>query len=92
MAKWRNGSLFHRQTLQPVLDMKIRFCEHNKGKGKTYRRLKEEYPDFNIKIKECIKECGTCSGKPMATVKKVKISAGNGDDLYKKIVNTIKKS
>lgn len=54
--------------------------------------MKEEYPDLNIKIKECIKECGTCSGKPMATIKKIKISARNGDNLYRKIVDTIKKT
>lgn len=72
--------------------MKIRFCEHNKGKGKVYRRLKEEYPDLNIKIKDCIKQCGSCSGKPMATINKEKISASKGDDLYRKIVEAIKKS
>jgi len=92
MERWRNESSFHRQVLPPVLEMKIRFCEHNKGKGKAYRRLKEEYPDLNIKIKKCIKECGTCSGKPMATVNKDKISASTGDDLYRKIADTIKKA
>jgi uncharacterized protein YuzB (UPF0349 family) len=72
--------------------MKIRFCEHNKGKGKVYRRLKEDYPDLNIKIKECIKECASCGGKPMATVNKNRISASDGDGLYRKLVEAIKKS
>ena len=70
--------------------MKIRFCEHNKGKGKVYRQLKEEFPDLNIKIKDCIKQCGTCSEKPMATVDKEKISAREGVELFKKIVDVIK--
>ncbi len=70
--------------------MKIRFCEHNKGKGKVYRQLKEEYPDLNIKIKDCVKECGTCSEKPLAKVNKEKISARDGDGLYLKIVEAIK--
>jgi uncharacterized protein YuzB (UPF0349 family) len=70
--------------------MKIRFCEHNKGKGKVYRRLKEEFPDLNIKIKECIKHCSACREMPMATVDKEKITARDGDGLYDKIVATIR--
>ena len=45
--------------------MKIRFCEHNKGKGKVFRRLTEEFPDLNIKIKDCIKQCSACREHPM---------------------------
>lgn len=71
--------------------MKIRFCDHNKGKGKAYRQLKEDFPNLDIKVKGCIKQCGTCGDKPMATVNKEKVSAREGDDLYKKIVAAIKK-
>jgi uncharacterized protein YuzB (UPF0349 family) len=69
--------------------MKIRFCEHNKGKGKVYRRLREEFPDLNIKIKECVKQCSACSETPMATVDKKKVVARDGDRLYQKIVEII---
>lgn len=72
--------------------MKIRFCEHNKGKGKVFRRLKEEFPDLNIKIKDCIKQCGACREMPMATVDKKKITGHDGDDLYEKIETAIKKA
>lgn len=71
--------------------MKIRFCEHNKGKGKVYRRLTEEFPDLNVKIKECIKQCGTCREQPLATVNKQKVTAKDGDKLYEKIVELIEK-
>jgi len=71
--------------------MKIRFCEHNKGKGKVYRRLTEEFPDLNIKIKECIKQCGTCREQPLATVNKQKVTAKDGDRLYEKILELIEK-
>lgn len=71
--------------------MKIRFCEHNRGKGKVFRRLQEEFPDLNIKIKECVKQCGACSGTPMATVNKKKVVARDGDELYEKIVELIRK-
>ena len=71
--------------------MKIRFCEHNKGKGKVFRRLTEEFPDLNIKIKDCIKQCSACRDNPMATVDKERIIAKDGDRLYEKIRELIKK-
>ncbi|MBT1073016.1 DUF1450 domain-containing protein [Pelotalea chapellei] len=71
--------------------MKIRFCEHTKGKGKVYRRLKEEFPELNIKVKECIKQCSLCRETPMATVDKVKIVGRDSDDLYEKIIKAINK-
>jgi uncharacterized protein YuzB (UPF0349 family) len=70
--------------------MKIRFCEHSKGKGKVYRRLTEEFPDLNIKIKDCVKQCGACRENAMATVDKKKVVAKDGDQLYEKIVELIR--
>jgi len=71
--------------------MKIRFCEHNKGKGKVFRRLTEEFPDLNIKIKECIKQCSACRENPAATVDKQKVTGKDGDQLYERIVELIRK-
>ncbi|OGR29897.1 MAG: hypothetical protein A2X79_08830 [Desulfuromonadaceae bacterium GWB2_53_15] len=71
--------------------MKIRFCEHNKGKGKVYRRLKEEFPDLDIKIKDCVKQCGVCREMPLATVDKKKVTVRDGDELYVLIVALIQK-
>lgn len=71
--------------------MKIRFCEHNKGKGKVFRRLTEEFPDLNIKIKDCIKQCGACRENPAATVDKRKVTGKDGDQLYQRIVELIRK-
>ena len=69
---------------------KIRFCEHNKGKGKVVRRLEEEFPDLNIKIKSCVKQCGSCRDQPVAVVDKKKVLGKDGDDLYAKIVAMIR--
>lgn len=71
--------------------MKIRFCENNKGKGKVLRRLEEEFPDLNIKIKSCVKQCGICREQPVAVVDKVKVTGKNGDDLYARIIELIRK-
>ena len=70
--------------------MKIRFCEHNKGKGKIFRQLEEEFPGVNIKIKKCVKQCGACRETPMAVVDKKKLTARDGDELYRKIVELIR--
>jgi uncharacterized protein YuzB (UPF0349 family) len=73
------------------MPMKIRFCENNKGKGKVIRRLEEEFPELNIKIKSCVKQCGTCREQPVAVVDKVKVTAKDGDNLYQKIIELIRK-
>ena len=73
------------------MTMKIRFCEHNKGKGKVVRRLQEEFPDLNIKVKDCIKQCGRCHDMPMATIDKKRVVGKDGDELYQKIVEQIRK-
>jgi uncharacterized protein YuzB (UPF0349 family) len=70
--------------------MKIRFCEHNKGKGKVFRRLTEEFPDLNIKIKECVKQCSACREIPLATVDKKKVTGKDADQLYERIVELIR--
>ena len=73
------------------MTMKIRFCEKNKGKGKVLRRLEEEFPDLNIKVKSCVKQCGTCREQPVAVVDKVKVTARDGDELYTRIIDLIRK-
>lgn len=71
--------------------MKIRFCEHSKGKGKLFRRLQDEFPDLNIKIKDCIKQCSVCRDTPVATVDKRRVTARDPEELYRKIVEEIRK-
>lgn len=72
--------------------MKIRFCKHNKGKGKALRRLEENFPELNVKIKDCVKHCSACREMPLALVDKVKVTGKDGDELYNKIVELINKS
>lgn len=70
--------------------LKIRFCENNKGKGKVVRRLEEEFPDLNIKVKKCVKQCGICREQPVAVVDKKKVTGKDGDELYAKIIELIR--
>lgn len=55
------------------------------------RRLEEEFPDLNIKIKNCIKQCGSCREMPMAVVDKVRVTGKDGDALYARIIELIRK-
>ena len=73
------------------MTMKIRFCEHNKGKGKVIRRLEEEFPGLNVKVKSCVKQCGSCRDQPVAVVDKKKVTGKDGDELYDRIIELIRK-
>ncbi len=69
--------------------MKIRFCEHNKGTGKVAKKLKTDYPELNIKRKDCLNDCSICKKAPFAQVQGKVVKADDGDELYKKIVAEI---
>lgn len=53
--------------------------------------MKDEFPGLNIKIRDCIKQCGACREMPIATVDKRKVSGRDGDELYKNIIEAISK-
>lgn len=72
--------------------MKIRFCEHNEGSVSIFKRLKKEFPDDNIKRKDCIKSCGPCHKSPFALVKGKIVRAINSEELYSKLVEALKGS
>lgn len=65
--------------------MKVRFCDNNKGKGKVLRRLREEQPDIDAKVKKCLGICGPCAEQPVALVGGRKVKGKDGDDLYRRI-------
>lgn len=66
--------------------MKVRFCDNNKGKGKVLRRLQEEHPDIDAKVKKCLGFCGPCAEQPVALVGGKKVKGKDGDDLYRRVV------
>jgi uncharacterized protein YuzB (UPF0349 family) len=55
--------------------MKIRLCEHNQGSRSLVQQLQGQYPDLNIKLKNCAKQCKTCRRQPFALVDKQLIKA-----------------
>jgi uncharacterized protein YuzB (UPF0349 family) len=65
--------------------MKIRLCEHNKGAGKMCKLLKKEFPDGNIKLKNCIKKCGLCHKSLFAIVDGKAVCAIDSVELLGKV-------
>ena len=70
--------------------MKVRFCDNNKGKGTVLRRLEEEHPDIDAKVKKCLGICGPCAEQPVALVGGKKVQGKDGDDLYRRIVAALR--
>ncbi|MRR07321.1 MAG: DUF1450 domain-containing protein [Deltaproteobacteria bacterium] len=71
--------------------MKVRLCDKNKGKNKLAKRLEEELPDLDVKIKKCIDLCDDCSKARIALVDGKKVVAEELDDLVNKIAKSSKK-
>jgi uncharacterized protein YuzB (UPF0349 family) len=65
--------------------MKIRFCENNENSGVTFKRLRAEYPDLDIKRKKCLKNCGACNSSLFAVVDGITLRGRNGEELYLKL-------
>ncbi len=72
--------------------MKVRLCDKNKGKGKVEKRLKEKFPDVDVKVKKCIDVCGDCDKSMVARVDGKKIVAKDKEELHAEIVKKLKKS
>lgn len=70
--------------------MKVRLCDKNKGKTKVAKRLEEEVPELDLKIKKCIDLCDDCSKARIARVDGKKVVADEVDELVKKITKTDK--
>ena len=69
--------------------MKVRFCENNKGKGRALRRLQEEHPEVDAKVKKCLGRCGACAEQPIAVVGGKRVKGKDGDDLYGRILEAL---
>ena len=70
--------------------MKVRLCDKNKGKTKVAKRLEEEVPELDLKIKKCIDLCDDCSKARIARVDGKKVVADEVDELVKKITKSTK--
>jgi len=69
--------------------MKVRFCEHNKGMSKVYKKLTSTFPKLDVKIKDCIKKCGPCHKTPFAVVDGKTVCGLDAEDLYTKIIKNL---
>ena len=72
--------------------MKIRLCEHNKDAEQLVQRLQAEFPDMNIKLKKCAKQCKICKRQPFAIVAKQVVFASDAEQLYADLIGLFKQS
>lgn len=70
--------------------MKISFCGQNEGSAKVRKQLKKEFPDLNIKKKDCLKKCGPCKKMLFALIQGEMVRAAGSDELYHKIIVAMK--
>ena len=68
--------------------MKIRLCKHNRWSAQLLQQL-QIYPDLDIKIKDCIKQCKKCADRPLLKVNKQIISAKSSEDLFSQLAAII---
>jgi len=70
--------------------MKVRFCENNEGAATVYKRLKADFPEQDIKRKNCVKCCSTCNCTLFAVVAGNTLRGKSSADLYEKIAALLK--
>lgn len=68
-----------------MINIKINFCEENKGKKKVINMIKENHPDVEISKKKCLGKCKQCSDQPIAMIKDKLIKGKDSEELYEKI-------
>jgi len=69
--------------------LKIRLCRHNSGAPAVSRQLSTEFPDLDVKLKDCAKQCKTCRSTPFVMVNKQKIAAESSELLLTAVRRTI---
>jgi uncharacterized protein YuzB (UPF0349 family) len=68
--------------------MKIRFCENSpKGKGQLAKRLAAEFPDIDIKVSGCRKQCRQCVVSCFCLIDKKQVINGvNWEEIYAQLI------
>lgn len=72
--------------------MKIRFCANNSGAEAFCNELRGQYPQLNIKLKDCRKQCKACRKGPLALVDKQPLSAATWPLMLQALQERIKNS
>ena len=67
--------------------MKVRLCEHSpKGKNRFVKELQQQFPHFDVKVKDCIKRCKICEEQPFAVIDdRTVISGDTWEDVRRQI-------
>jgi len=71
--------------------MKIRLCRHNSGAEQRLARVQEQYPDCDLKLKACAKQCKTCKRQPFVVVDKILVHAETEALLWQRLQELVRK-
>lgn len=52
-------------------------------------RLRESFPRLDVKVRDCVRKCGPCRKNPFAVVDGRTVCGADGEDLYRKILETL---
>jgi uncharacterized protein YuzB (UPF0349 family) len=69
--------------------MKIRGCERNRGSEQFMLRLQGQFPDLDIKLKKCAKQCKICKQQPFVLVDKKLFKNNDPELLYNDLVGLL---
>jgi len=61
--------------------MKIRICTHNKGSERNFEQLKIRFPERDIKLKKCVKQCKICKEQQFICIDKRPYSYASFEEL-----------
>jgi len=67
--------------------MNIKWCKKNLEKFSqgVYDLLKEEYPDLDMSVEDCLDVCGLCTDVPFAVRNNATVAARDARGLYEKL-------
>ncbi|MBK5241998.1 DUF1450 domain-containing protein [Clostridium sp.] len=69
--------------------MKVKFCEHNKGKDAVITMITETHPNIKISTKKCLGKCHRCKSHPIAQVNKKILVGTDEENLYDMIISKL---
>lgn len=72
-----------------VDNVKVKFCEKNKGKDAVITMITENHPNIKISKKKCLGKCHRCKCHPIAMVDKKLLVGADEGNLYDMIISKL---
>jgi uncharacterized protein YuzB (UPF0349 family) len=70
-----------------VTKMKVQFCKNNSFTNEVVELLKQNHPDYQTEVRQCLGYCNVCEKQAVAKIGDDYFKAEDGPDLFQKIVD-----